>query len=931
MRGQTLTTSTAHPFSPNRSSSRVPAFSLPHEANSATPLFPLHASPSAKIIRQNNRQCLFQNPQKSPNICYSVPILLIDSKNTPQIDPSPTGKIRGNLTPVRYMIVRFKVHQFPSNGNRPMKPLASLVFLALCLPWPSVAAADAGSAAMNIIATRCRGCHNDQVRSSSLALTSAANLLKGGTRGPAIIPGQPDQSLLLKLVSSGPPRMPLNGTPLSAAEIETIRQWIAQGAVWTDPEPWWSLKPLAKPSVPVTQSTWAKTPIDSFILAKLQEKSLTASNEADRRTLIRRLTYDLHGLPPTIDEVNAFLADPSPNAYEKLVDRLLASPRYGERWGRHWLDVVHYGESHGFDKDKPRRNAWPYRDYVIAAFNNDKPYTRFVEEQLAGDALYPDDPQATVALGFIAAGPWDFVGQAELREGTTDKNMTRTLDRDDMVAATMSSFVSITAHCARCHDHKFDPIKQEEYYNLQSVFAGVDRADRPFDTNPAVFRTRTALLSQKRELAAKLRPLEDTASEIKTPEIEALDKQLEAWKEISATDPASRPPEIKQKITEGTARRKELLKAAIPADLAAKLADLRSKLSDLDTQLAALPKPQYVYAAANYFEPIGTFRFPIEPRPVSLLQRGSVDRPLAVSQPGALSCVPGLKAQFGVPLTAPESDRRVALAHWITSPNNMLTWRSIVNRVWHYHFGAGIVDTPNDFGHMGSKPTHPELLDWLATDFRDSGGSFKHLHKLIVMSAVYRQASNNNDANAKIDAGNQYLWRANRQRLDAESLRDSIVTAAGKLDLTMGGPAVEQFFFKDDHSPIYDYSRFDPDAPGNYRRSVYRFLVRSVPDPLMERFDCPDISLITAKRNTTITAIQALALMNNPFVLRQAEHLAERAKAAGGNEIRNIYRWTLQRDPDPKEEQLLQAYEQREGLQNLCRLILNTNEFLFVD
>jgi hypothetical protein len=792
-------------------------------------------------------------------------------------------------------------------------------------------AVDAGPAAMALLAARCRGCHNDQLRSSQLSLTSAESFRKGGTRGAAVVPGKPAESLLLKLVSGGPPRMPLNGPPLSASEIETIRQWIAQGAAWSEPETWWSLKPLAKPSVPSIDSPWIRTPIDAFVLAKLREKGLTASKEADRRTLIRRLSYDLHGLPPTLAEVEAFVHDQSANAYEELVDRLLASPRYGERWGRHWLDVVHYGESHGFDKDKPRRQAWPYRDYVIAAFNDDKPYTRFVEEQLAGDALYPENPQATVALGFIAAGPWDFVGQAELREGTMDKEMTRTLDRDDMVATTMSSFVSVTAHCARCHDHKFDPIRQEEYYNLQAVFAGVDRAERPFDNDPLVFRARTALLAERRALAAKLRPLEDAVSEIKTPEIVALDKQLEAWKEISATDPASRPLEIQKKIAEASARRKELVKGAIPADLAAQLAQLRGAFAKLDEQLAALPKPQYVYAAANYFEPIGTFRFAIEPRTVSLLQRGSVEHPLAVSKPGALACVRGLKSEFDLDLRAPEGKRRAALAHWITSKNNMLTWRSIVNRVWHYHFGAGIVDTPNDFGRMGSLPTNPELLDWLAADFRDNGGSFKQLHRLIVTSAVYRQASDVNEANAKIDAGNQYLWRANRRRIDAESLRDSIVMAAGKLDLTMGGPAVEQFFFKDDHSPVYDYARFDPNAPGNYRRSVYRFLVRSVPDPLMERFDCPDISLITAKRNTTITAIQALALLNNPFVLKQAEHLAERARGAEGDPIRNIFHWALQREPEAGEEKILQTYLSREGLENLCRLILNTNEFLFVD
>jgi hypothetical protein len=813
-----------------------------------------------------------------------------------------------------------------------MKPLGGfLLAVGLALSTGLTFAADAGPAAMSLIAARCRGCHNDQVRSGQLSLTSVEGLRKGGDKGAVVVPGKPDESLLLKLVSGGPPRMPLTGTPLSASEIETIRQWISEGAAWSEPEAWWSLKPLVRPAVPQLESSWIRTPIDAFVLEELQEKGLTASKEADRRTLIRRLTYDLHGLPPTMEEVTAFEVDQSPDAYEKLVDRLLASPRYGERWGRHWLDVVHYGESHGFDKDKPRRNAWPYRDYVISAFNNDKPYKRFVEEQLAGDALYPDDPEATVALGFIATGPWDFVGQAELREGTTDKKMTRTLDRDDMVTVTMSAFTSTTVHCARCHDHKFDPIKQEEYYNLQSVFAGIDRADRPFDKDPEVFRARKALLVERRRVSVELRPIEDAVSEIKTPEIIALDTQLEAWKEISATDPARRPPEIQKKIAEGSARRKELLKAAIPADKAARLAELHEALARIDAQIGKLPKAQYVYAATDYFEPIGTFRFPIEPREVYLLQRGSVDKPLSVSQPGALSLVPELKASFGVALSAPESERRVALAHWITDRNNVLTWRSIVNRVWHYHFGNGIVDTPNDFGHMGSQPTNPGLLDWLAVEFRDSGGSMKKLHKLIVMSSVYRQASDNNESNAKIDAGNQYLWRANRQRIDAESLRDSIVMAAGKLDLTMGGPSVEQFFFKDDHSPVYDYSRFDPDNAGNDRRSVYRFLVRSMPDPLMERFDCPDISMISAKRSTTITAIQALALMNNPFVLRQAEHLAERARAAGGDEIRNIYHWTLQRDPDAKEEAILKAYLAREGLENLCRLILNTNEFLFVD
>ncbi len=793
-------------------------------------------------------------------------------------------------------------------------------------------AADLAGPVQALLATKCQGCHNDQSKSGGLSLATVDNIRKGGKRGAAIIPGNAAESLLYKLISGTQPAMPFQGQPLDAAQIDTIRQWIDQGAApWEQPAQWWSLRPLKRPPTPDVHDPWIRTPVDAFVLAKLREKGLTPSTEADRRTLIRRLSYDLHGLPPSAEEVEAFAADPSPDAYEKLVDRLLASPRYGERWGRHWLDVAHYGESHGYDKDKPRRNAWPYRDYVIHAFNEDKPYKRFIEEQLAGDALFPEDPNATVALGFLAAGPWDFVGQAELAEGTTDKNITRVLDRDDMVAQTMSALVSTTAHCARCHDHKFDPIRQTEYYALQAVFAGVDRADRPFDANPAVFHTRNGLLEKKRALAASLRPLEEEEAATITPKIAALDKRVAEYKQVDATDPAQRPPDIQKKIADAAIERKALVRAALPSSTRDALDRLRSEMSAVDRDIKALPKPQWVYAAANYFETQGTFRFAIEPRTVNVLTRGSVDSPGPVALPGALSLVEGLNSNFPSGLTAPEGERRADLARWITSPGNMLAWRSIVNRVWHYHFGTGIVDSPNDFGHMGSLPTHPDLLDWLAVEFRDSGGSFKKLHKLILMSSVYRQASAGNAASESIDADNRYLWRGNRQRLDAESLRDSILAASGKLDLAMGGPSVEQFFFKDDHSPVYDYARYDPDAPGNYRRGVYRFIVRSVPDPLMERFDCPDVSMITDKRTVTITAIQALALLNNPFVLKQAEHLAERVAKAGGDPVTAAFRFTLQRQPALREQQTLTAYLAREGMVNLCRLLLNLNEFLFVD
>ena len=363
-------------------------------------------------------------------------------------------------------------------------------------------------------------------------------------------------------------------------------------------------------------------------------------------------------------------------------------------------------------------------------------------------------------------------------------------------------------------------------------------------------------------------------------------------------------------------------------------ARLTAELQSLDREVEKLGRPRWVYAASNFFDAQSAFTFAVRPRPTAVLQRGSVESPGKAAGPGALSCVPGLPTRFGVAASEPEGTRRAALAHWITAPGNMLAWRSIVNRIWQYHFGAGIVDSGNDFGHMGSAPTHPELLDWLATTFRDQGGRMKALHKLILMSAVYRQQSVNNPTGAAADAENRYLWRMNRRRLDAESVRDAVLAASGKLDLTMGGPSAEQFWFKDDHSPVYDYSRFDVDSPGSYRRSVYRFIVRSVPDPFMDRLDCPDASLITAKRNTTITAIQALALLNNPFMVRQAQHLAARVGQLAeqpGRQVAWLYRLALGRDPDRTEIQRLIEYAARHGLENASRAVLNSNEFLFVD
>ncbi len=728
-----------------------------------------------------------------------------------------------------------------------------LRFLAALFVWMALAGGSVRAAdemlfrkqVAPLLERHCLRCHGQKIQRGGLSLATAANLTAGGDSGPAFTPGRPSESRLLEMVSGEKPKMPKKAPPLKLEQVAVLREWIAQGARWPEGlqlserkesnETWWSLRPLVRPAVPAAKAVGrVRTPIDGFILHRLEQRGMKPSAEADRRTLIRRLYFDLLGLPPEPADIDAFVREPAPDAYERLVDRLLASPRYGERWARHWLDVVHYGDTHGYDKDKVRPHAWPYRDYVIRAFNEDRPYWRFIKEQIAGDVFYPDTRDGITGLGFLAAGPWDFVGQVELREGTLDKKITRNLDRDDMVATVMNTFTSLTVQCARCHDHKFDPITQEDYYSLQAVFAAVDRADRPY------------------------------------------------------------------KVDSRSGER----------------------------------QPTLVYAAATHFPPAGSFT-PTngKPRPIYVLKRGSEKSPVREVGPGTVACLPELPSRF--PLAdRPEGERRAALANWITDKRNPLTWRSIVNRIWHYHFGQGLVDTPNDFGRMGGLPSHPELLDWLAVEFRDGRQSIKQLHRLIVTSSTYRQVSRHNADYARIDAGNRLLWRMNRRRLDAESIRDAVLAVSGTLDLKMYGPGFRTFGFLDDHSPHYKYEEYNPDDPAGHRRSIYRFLVRSAPDPFMETLDCPDPSLRVEKRNESLTALQALALLNDKFMLRMAEHLAARVKKRGGelpDQVAAAYRLALGREPTAEEERLLIEYARKHGLANTCRLILNTNEFSFVD
>ena len=861
-----------------------------------------------------------------------------------------------------------------------------------------------------------------------------------------------------------------------------------------EPETHWSVSP-------VRTEFGAARSIDDFVIARLGEAGLRMSGEADRRTLIRRLYFDLIGLPPSPERVAEFVADSRPDAYGRLVDELLASPHHGERWARHWLDIAHYADTHGFERDKVRQHAWRWRDYVIDAFNADKPYDRFLREQIAGDVFAPDDPEAVIATGFLAAGPWDFVGNAETKSPIL-KRAARAGDLDDMLTQVITATMGITINCARCHDHKVDPITQEEYYRLAAVFAGVKRGDR--DADPAkskrVAAEREQLNKQLTELRARIarrsgdgldladmigggdgrgagvkgRGIHIRNGNFVTPklgyhrDIQANRLQKLEWpgdpkdarrfvqwvfvpdgrsevfaaykKTVSGVPPTSgftwdairNGPLNAQKSTVidgvdyagkghsildlhansgvtfdllpvrkanglralrftaavgfgvgkgvektradfsvfvGTELKFQRLKMrkdesahvdiAIPgnvrtltlmatdggdgighdllflgdakllpddgpAELAKTNADelksLRDKARELERQIAALPEPGKVYGVIADKDP-----------PVIRVQvRGDPEMPAQEVEPGTFAWVNHCATKFAGN-EQPEGERRRALAEWITHPDNPLTARVIVNRLWHHHFGQGIVTTPSDFGLGGDQPSHPGLLDWLARELIANGWSLKHMHKLIVSSRAWRQRSDVSDETATtIDAGNRLMWRQNVRRLDAESMRDAILSVAGTLNDKRGGPGFRDFDYTEAYAPIYRY--VTPDRPELWRRSIYRFIVRTTPHQFLTTLDCPDAANLTPKRVQTTTALQALTLSNNEFMLLQARKLAEHCGSVSDDEaVDHVFARCFQRQPSRQERDAAKILIAEEGLFALCRALFNANEFVYLD
>ncbi len=826
--------------------------------------------------------------------------------------------------------------------NRQIKLISIFAGLALLTGYSSPAADSSGQEddrqlaqqAVAILQARCVQCHGAD-KTSGLDLRTREGLLSGGSRGPCVKAGKGEESLLYRFIAGREkPRMPL-GEELAEYQIELLKQWVDKGAIWpsdlkvaatasyaaskpiTDEQRnYWAFRKPARPQIPpVKNRAWVRNPIDAFILAELEEKGLAPSPRADKRTLIRRVTFDLTGLPPAPEEINAFVADRSPDAYRKVVKRLLDSPRYGERWAQHWLDVVRFGETNGFELDAEREQSWRYRDYVVKSLNEDKPYDRFLVEQIAGDELAPDDFEMRVATGFLRAGPQHVVS------GNQDLAVNRQEWLTEVMFGAGNGIMSLTVGCARCHDHKFDPIPQADFYRLQAFFAAADNYDfkRPAKEQEQAYE---AAVKAHKE---KLKPVLDQIAAIEKPYKAKLTAGKRAKLEPQYANALAKEDKLRSEEEKRLAKDAqrmlnvswdELVAALSPEDRERRAA-LRRQMHNIELY-APEPLPKAL-AVADVINPIP---------PMRVLKGGDPHRPGDEVQPGFLSVLLPKEAS-----SATESEpmrqgklkstgRRLALARWLTQPDHPLTARVMMNRLWHYHFGRGIVATPNDFGRNGQQPTHPKLLDWLATEFvapkEGRGWSLKRMHELMALSNTYQQSSAVDGTRAKIDPENKLLWRMNRQRLDAEALRDTILAVAGTLTEQLGGPSIKVPLEPEVYDTIFTEAEPDnlwpvhPDARQHTRRSLYLIRKRNVRLPMFVAFDSPDMMNSCGARSVSVHALQSLTLMNSEFMLRQSKALAERLfKEAGGNEramITRLYDLTLARRPQIAELRVTRSF-----------------------
>jgi hypothetical protein len=971
---------------------------------------------------------------------------------------------------------------------------------------PTVSAEESSAAFFDqriapILIRRCVGCHNGFDRKGGLNLVEQHSARAGGEQGPVLVPGDPESSLFWQRVRDG--EMPPDGE-LTDSEKELLRSWISGGSNWgSDPidifrfttekragRDWWSLQPLSKPSVPDS----GVHPIDFFLRQKLEQHQLASSGPADRRTLIRRLSFDLLGLPPDPGDVEQFENDPDPLAYERLVDRMLDSPHYGERWARHWLDVARYGESDGFEYDRMRPDAWRYRDWVIGALNSDMPYDQFAKLQIAGDVLRPDDPSAITATGFLVCGAFDSL----LPQVDVMKKIMRQDVLEDFVGTTTQTFLGVTANCARCHDHKFDPISQTDYYRLAAALSGVTHGVR---TVPANAQLVDSLRRRLDELETKIKTIEQPvrdriladrnraasrvpAAPVPIAEWDFSQASIEQFsgKFFGSAKPASGALELDGKDSYfaseplGVPLREKTIEVLVQLDsleqrgggalsvqtldgsqfdaivfgerdprmwLAgsnsfARTQSFRGSEEQVDTQFIlfaivysgdgtitgfrnGVPYGQpyqtegpVEFAPNRYQVLVGLRHAPAEgnrllrgkvrtariydraltpdeikasagvpsdyvdratilgqldagpqselmllyerrdeltslvgehdqhatyavvpqaPGTTRLLRRGSPLDEGPLVAPGGLSAVRTLSPDFGS-ADASDAERRKKLAEWIASEHNPLFARTIVNRLWHYHFGRGFVPTPNDLGFNGGPPSHPELLDWLATKLVENRWSLKSMQRLIVTSQAFRQLSVDRQESQAVDAENRWLWKFTARRLDAEEIRDAMLAVSGQLQTAVGGPPfrdVRPYF----HRGSQFYEPIDPAGPEFHRRSIYRMWARGGRSPILDVFDCPDPSATAPVRGRTTTPLQALTMMNHSFALRMSDELARRIEtectSSGTERVDAAFRLVFARAPAADERGQSAAFIAEHGLAAFCRVLFNSNEFLHVE
>lgn len=924
-----------------------------------------------------------------------------------------------------------------------------------------------------ILEQHCIRCHSPGNRQGDVSLATFNDL----QANDFVTAGDPENSYLLDLVRGSDdkaPEMPQQGRPLSEDELTLLSHWISQGAIWPDevvlqerPKAdahWWAFQPLVSHDPPRPSDLsplWDTNPIDAFIVAKLREQGLSPNPRADRRVLIRRATYDLLGMPPSPEQTAAFVNDPDPWAYEKLIDRLLQSPQYGERWGRHWLDVVRFGESNGFERNVIINSLWPFRDYVIRSINEDKPFDQFIREHIAGDVLGDGEPGLAVGTAFLVAGPYDDVGNQDAAQAAQIRANTL----DEIISASGEAFLGLTLGCARCHDHKFDPITQQDYYGLVATFAGVRhgevpllsaaaRAERDAKLEP-LNRRKAELETSQRELRQRLLgraksrieeyeaawhrpPVDRTGTEEVFPAVTAKYVRLicesqdinpdaaagfridefEIWSDASApvnvalaanggkasgrarqiedfpdaygpqlaidgktgarfissgtdlTIELAQPTRISRvlfssargeetpkqpkfvfvaeyrievsedghawlTVATGRDRRpaspkhleRRLLLAEATAEEVAEERRLGGELAQVNREIGQLPAPPSVW--------IGTRNAADAKGPFHLFLGGDPQRKGAEVNPSGLAVLDGVSEELGYRLASdvPESRRREAFAQWITHRDNPLTPRVLANRLWHYHFGAGIVDTPSDFGYMGAEPTHPELLDFLALQLKRNGWRLKPMHRLIMTSETYRQSSQFREPAARMDAEAKLLWRFPPRRLSAEEIRDTMLQVAGVLQPSMGGPGFRLYHFMQDN--VCTYVPLDQHGPETYRRAVYHQNARASVVDLMTDFDQPDCAFTTPNRGETTTPLQALTMLNHHFSFEMARAMAERIRRDVEDDpaalIGRAYQLSYGRAPDREEAEWCTELLDEHGLIALCRALLNTSELIYVE